>query len=342
MSGAEGLGGVWGLDTGRLGEFRQVALLGGSLGLPFAALRLVGGSALPEALPEGPPPRLIIGFGRAAGAALRLRARLPGRPLLVHLGTPGRVPMAALDLILPMPQDACPPGPNVLQLRLPLNGARDGDGVLPAPGPGHRHGHGIVVVVGGPSRQFRLPDSALRRLLDFAARLRAAHGGGIDIVTSPRTPPAAVTVLRRLAAAHGLALHVHGEDAPPFDALLRNGACFLVTGDSASMLAETCRSGAPVWLLPLPRRLAPLTRLQQGADHWLGPRWRHALVRRGWLGAGTDYRRWHDDLARRGYIRLTSGAPDEALDWAPASGLPDDDLGRCRARIMQLLAAAAA
>ena len=151
---------VWGLDTGRAGEFTQIATLATALGLTFERIRLSPQSEPPETLPAEPP-RVILSFGRAARAALRLAAACNRRALLVHLGTPGKTPITAFDLIIPMPQDDYPPAPNVLFLRLPLNGASADVLAIPPPGSGKV----CTVIVGGPSRHFRITKLAIRRLI---------------------------------------------------------------------------------------------------------------------------------------------------------------------------------
>jgi len=318
---------VWGLDTGRSGEFMQVQTLGRALDLGFERIRLSAQGLPVEALPAAPP-RLLLSFGSAARAALRLAANLTPRPLLVHLGTPGKTPIDAFDLIIPMPQDDYPEAPNVFRLRLPLNGATLQTALRapPASGP-------CTVIIGGPSRHFRITPRAIRRLIRFATRLAQANGEALHVVTSPRTPAAVLAVLGALQAPAGFTLHLFG--ATPFADLLQNGARFVVTSDSASMLAEACRSGAPVWLFGLPRRHV-FTVLQHAADRCFGPGFRHGLVRRGLVGGGTNFRRWHRGLEHDGYI-ATLSAGRENLRWTPSGLRADTDLTDCRDRILRLL-----
>ena len=158
----------------------------------------------------------------------------------------------------------------------------------------------------------------------------------LRVVTSPRTPADVLGHLRRLRSRNHFTLNQFGE--PPLSAILAGGGRFVVTGDSASMVADACRTGAPVWLFPLRRRPNPNTLLQHASDRCFGPALRHAMVRRGWVGGGSDYRRWHCELERLGYIRGERRVPDAALRWMPAGPRPDDDLGRCRQRLLDLLA----
>jgi hypothetical protein len=323
---------VWGLDTGRQGEFMQVQTLGRALDLGFERIQISGRGLPLEALPATPP-RLLLSFGSAARAALRLAANITPRPLLVHLGTPGKTPIDAFDLIIPMPQDDYPEAPNVFRLRLPLNGASL-ETALPAP-PASGN---CTVIIGGPSRHFRITVRAVRRLIRFATRLALANGEKLHVVTSPRTPAAVLAALGALQARAGFTLHPFG--GTPFASLLQNGARFVVTSDSASMLAEACRTGAPVWLFALPRRHM-FTVLQHAADRCFGPGFRHGLVRRGLVGGGTNFRRWHLDLEHAGYISSISidrNLPDEKLRWTLRALRADTDLTDCRARILALLA----
>jgi hypothetical protein len=329
-------GTVWGLDTGRPGEFKQVEILGTALGLDFECIRLSPEGAPPPARPADPP-RLILSFGRAARVALRLAdacaTKGGARPLRVHLGTPGQIPITAFDLIIPMPQDDYPVAPNVHFLRLPLNNAGMATAPPPPPGTGR-----CTIIIGGPSRHFRLPVRAIRRLVRFGARLAAANVETLHIVTSPRTPAPVLAELRHLRIDAGFTLHEYGD--ANFTELLRAGSRFVVTADSASMLADACRTGAPVWLFPLPARPNLSDFLQNTVDRCLGRGLRHRLVRRGLVGGGTDFRRWHGELARIGRIALVSSRrqQDAALRWAPQNAAPDTDLADCRARILGMLA----
>jgi mitochondrial fission protein ELM1 len=333
-------GTVWGLDTGRPGEFKQVEILGTALGLDFQRIRLSPENAPPPVLPAEPP-RLILSFGRASRAALRLAdacaAKGGARPLRVHLGTPGQIPITEFDLIIPMPQDDYPAAPNVHFLRLPLNSADAA--APPAPAAGGR----CTVIIGGPSRHFRLPVRAIRRLIRFGGRLAAANGEALHIVTSPRTPAPVLAGLHHSRIDAGFTLHKYG--SADFTELLRAGSRFVVTGDSASMLADACRTGAPVWLFPLPARPNLSDVLQNAVDRCFGRAFRHRLVRRGLVGGGTDFRRWHAELTRTGRIAMVSSRhqharhkQDAALRWTPQNPAPDTDLADCRTRILGMLA----
>ena len=323
---------VWGLDTGSAGESGQVSALGHALGLPFTTVRLGRHRELPDVLPETPP-SLILSFGHAVGAAIKLRDRLTRRPLLVHLGLPGHVPAQALDLVIPMPQDDYPPAPNVQFLHLPLNGATMARTELPVPHPAGP----TTILIGGPSRHFQFTNRWVRRIIRVGARLAQGNAEALRVITSPRTPPQTLAMLQRMATACGFALQAPGDGNAPFSRCLAEGARFVVTGDSASMVADACRSGAPVWIFPLPRRVNMMTVLQQLSDRCFGHGLRHFLIRRGWIGGGTDFGRWHRRLAAQGCVRIFQDETDTSLRWKPCNPRPDLDLHTCRSRILSLL-----
>jgi hypothetical protein len=229
-----------------------------------------------------------------------------------------------------MPQDDYPTARNVQFLRLPLNGA-----TIAAAESLQANGRGCcTVIVGGPSRHFRLPAAAVRRLIRFGVRVAAANAETLRVVTSPRTPLATLKELSTLQARLGFTLITYG--GTPFSQLLQSGSRFVVTGDSASMLAEACRTGKPVWLFPLPCRLNLNYLLQRAADRCFGRRFRQFFVKLGWIGGGTDFHRWHRDLEAQGYIFVASRESEESLRSAPGRRF-DTDLRDCRARILSLL-----
>lgn len=322
---------IWGVDIGRKGEFMQVATLGRALGGEFEHVQLSHEGTLLHPLPEKPP-QLIISFGRAAKTALQMAGDCKRCPCLVHLGTPGKTPISAFDLIIPMPQDDYPAAPNVQFLHLPLNGAAEA--VWPHPpqqGPS-------TLIIGGTSRHFWLNRRAIRQLVTFGQRLAAANEETLRVVTSPRTPAGVLAELAQLQQQAGFTLHSSGE--VPFNEILQQGTRFVVTADSASMLAEACRTGAPVWLFPLAYRPTISTLLQHAVDFCFGPALRHNLVKRGLIGGGTNFQRWHRALEAQGYIRRAAGnVSDEALRWRPSGPLNDTDLQTCKIRILKLLKA---
>lgn len=325
---------VWILDTGRPGERAQCRTLAQALGLPFRVVPLGPGFTPPERWPDTTGLRLILSFGNAVQAACDLREICAVRPLIVHIGRPSHVAADDLDLIIVLPQDDYPYAPNVVKVGWPFNSAP----LFPeTEGAQEERRGGTIVVYGGPSRQFRLGVTETDELLRFSRKLANVSQEPLHIITSPRTPARAVEWLRERAGMYGATLHLFRPNDDLFRTFLQTGNRFVVTADSASMLAEAWRSRAPVWLFPLPHRETLMTRLQQGADA-VGLRpVRYRLVRRGLLGSGAGFRRWHRALLRSGEIRCASmDLPEEDLLWSPERRRADTDLARCQRRILAL------
>ena len=126
------------------------------------------------------------------------------------------------------------------------------------------------MLVGGNSRPFVLDEPTAAGLAAAAnAELRSV-GGSAWVRDRPRTPAAALAALER-----GLEVPAQcvrwGRDENCYAAMLGLADRFIVTADSASMLAEALLSGRPVTPFALPAR----------ADwRWrLGAAWREAAAR---------------------------------------------------------------
>lgn len=320
---------VWGLDTGRIGEFMQVKALGTALDLPFEHIPLSSKGVLSSALPAAPP-CLIISFGRAAPFALKLAAQFSTRPLLVHLGTIGHAPSKAFDLIITMPQDDYPMAENVYSLKLPLNGASLSTSAKP-----QKAGGACTTFIGGVSRYFQITPKSIEKCIEFSLTLAKANAEPLHVITSPRTPVKAFKTLRQLQKTLDFSLSAFGQQ--PFQNSLEAGSRFVITQDSASLIADTYRTGKPVWVFPLPGRFDLSKFLQDTTDYCFGSELRHWFVRRGWLGGGINFHRWHKQASEEGYIHMATGGLEQTLSWAPACSLPDTDLSQCRELILRKL-----
>lgn len=327
---------VWILDTHRAGEMAQCRALADMLGLPCQIISLQADFSLPEQVPDTKNLRLILSFGNAVQAALALRARCKNTPAIVQLGRPSHVPAADLDLIIILPQDDYPAASNVLRLRFPLNGAHKSQISIPQIDPTTRHG-GTVVLYGAPSRQFFLNKQDTYQLLHFSYKLAQAHHESLHVLTSPRTPVEAEEWLEDISKAIPMQIYTFRKGVNPFEKFLQAANRFVVTGDSASMLADACRAGAPVWLFPLRPKHSFMTRLQTSVDRLGLQNIRNWLVRRGWLGSGTCFGKWHTTLAAQNYIQLvTPQVSSQALQWQPDASRRDDDMQKCYESIMKL------
>lgn len=327
---------VWILDTHRVGEMAQCWALADMLGLPCRIISLQADFSLPEQIPDTQNLRLILSFGNAVQAALALRGRCKNTPAIVQLGRPSHVPAAELDRIIILPQDDYPVAPNVLHLRFPLNGAHKSQTFIPQIDPNMRHG-GTVVLYGAPSRQFFLDKQDTYKLLRFSHELAQVNQEPLHVLTSPRTPVEAEGWLEDISKTIPMQMYIFRKGVNPFQKFLHEANRFVVTGDSASMLADACRTGVPVWLFPLRPKHSFMTRLQASADRLGLQNTRNGLVRRGWLGSGTCFGKWHAALAKQNYIRLvTPELSPQMLKWQPNALRRDDDMQKCYASIMKL------
>ena len=278
---------LWVLLGNRHGDNRQLLAIADALGRPHRAvqLRFGPGARLAPARwfahrltwrsdpPLAPPwPRAVLAAGRkSVPAALWIRRASGGQTRLVHVNRPW-APLAWFDLVVTTPQYALPERDNVLVNLLPFVPP-----VAPAPLPASYAARAAAlprpwtaVLVGGNSRPFVLDEPTAAGLAAAVnAELRSV-GGSAWVLDSPRTPAAALAALE-----HGLEVPAQfvrwGRDENCYAAMLGLADRFIVTADSASMLAEALFSGRPVTPFALPAR----------ADwRWrLGAAWREAAAR---------------------------------------------------------------
>lgn len=308
------------VDTGRKGEMRQCEALVNACGLPW---RFIGNDLIP--LDE---PMLILSFGRALRQAWRLKAAFGGRPRIIQLGRPRLKAPSDLDLILLMPQDDYPEGPQTLHLNMPLNGA---DILRPAIPVDTTQGP-VSVLLGGPTRHFGFSGHDAMVLLSRAERLAAATDTELRVVPGPRTPDHVMKIVEERYCQTPDRI-----DRQPLSMVLKKSGRLVVTSDSASLIADAWRTGKPTWLYPLPVRLPPVQRLKIMADH-ITPELRYTLIRRGWLAGGTDFTRWHQALVRQGLVRPLTEQGLKEPDWRMSCPAPDGELRACRDRVLALVA----
>lgn len=202
-----------------------------------------------------PWPDVVVTAGkRSAPIALWIKTASGGRTRLVHLGRPS-APLGWFDLVVTTPQYGLPARSNVLVQRFPptaapeaLHPIRTDLAALPRPR--------LMANAGGDADPQRLDADAARRFAAEAVARATADGGSVLAATSPRTSPAAVVALKQAFASAPVPtrLAIYGEGADDYRAFLAAADAFLITDDSASMIAEAALRGAPVALFPLPRR----------------------------------------------------------------------------------------
>jgi mitochondrial fission protein ELM1 len=259
---------VWVLLGRRTGDNNQLIAAALALGLPFEMISLkfkgpalpnvlLGASlhslANPEAIPAGSP-RLVLSIGRRSPAVARwIRKRSGGVTKLVHFGRPwGRAQW--FDLVVTTAQYGLEPAPNVICNVLPFLRERERTAL---PGALHERLEALprpwtVLLAGGNSRPYRFGADVARALADRANELAQAEGGSLLFLRSPRTPEACAQLIAgRLRGPHYV--YQPQRDDNPYLALLDRADRFIVTSDSALMVAEALSTARPVEVFRLPR-----------------------------------------------------------------------------------------
>jgi hypothetical protein len=116
----------------------------------------------------------------------------------------------------------------------------------------------------------------------------------------------------------------------PYAAFIALADRIVVSADSASMLAEACRTGKPVMVAPLPYERTPHVRLMRLLERVLPDPASDLLQRLGIAVFGRDMRRLVRVLAAQGHI-----APFDAPQQPTRP--PPDDLPAIVARIRALM-----
>ena len=341
---------VWVLLGAGAGDNAQLLRLAEALGWPFEAKRirynrlnrcpnlLLGASKLTVDTqcsdPLAPPwPDLVIGASRRAAPLARwIKKQSVGRSRLVHL-LHAQAPLHHFDLVVTTPQYRLPERSNVLHNLLPLNAAqaevlesseaqwRARLEHLPRPW--------IAVLVGGNSSSYRLDAFTARQLGQFTSRTARETGGSLLISTSPRTLPDAADAL--LAAVESPAYVYRwqpNKDENPYLAYLALADRFIVTADSASMLAEACSTGRPVELFGRRRHRRKPKRLRRAFP--ASQRFEEALIGWGIVKPKRDFQALHRELMQRGLLC----SPGREQPLQPAK---PNDLARTVTRIRRLM-----
>lgn len=338
---------VWILQATGAGDNRQLECLAAALGWPCEVKPTV--DSLPRVLADRlheagrariparkrdqlrPPwPDLVLtSGGRCVVDAMRIKAESGGHSRIVCLGRPW-APLDWFDRVITTPQYRLPYHANVLRILLPLNRPDPVSGAAAARAWAPRLSHlprpWLGVLLGGSSGSYRFTPEAARALgrqIDNQAR---SVGGALLISSSARTPGKALdALLAELRAPHYCHRWRAGNGDNPMSAILASVDGFIVTADSASMLAEACATGRPVtaFVPPMRWRARLLTRswlpARLGRSRLLALR-RQLVIKGLWVPA-RDMGRVHAALRTRGVIRPLSelGAANQ-----PGRALIDD------------------
>lgn len=253
---------IWWLGDGKAGHENQTLGLAEALARlrPCAIHRisLAGKRGLFARLGAGirtgrglPRPDLILAAGHSTHVALLWLARKHRVPGIVLMRP--SLPMSWFDLcIAPAHDFTTPPtASNILTTCGALNRVLVNADVAR---------HGGLMLVGGPSATHGWDAEGL---LDALACISGEVSSGPWVLTdSRRTPPGMLGQIRQRLPA--VEVFPHGETSREWlPGCLAGAAAVWVTEDSVSMVYEALSSGAPVGLLPVPRKVRD-TRVLRG------------------------------------------------------------------------------
>lgn len=287
---------TWLLLGERAGDNAQVLALGRALGWPTVTKQIRYDENCPVDFkdrgasltgidsvgsdPLTPPwPDAIIAIGRRSVPVARwIRAQAERSVLHIHLGRP-RVDLELFDLIVTTPQYNLPAAANVIEITLPFVFV-DGDELGRAAALWHERFATLprpwtAVMVGGPTPQLAFGQPEAERMLAELSHFQAKIGGSLLVTTSPRTEPDAIDTLKKgllaLAPDRHLFAPFDATGDNPYKALLALADHFVVSVDSASMVAEAATRQKPIYLFHLPK-IPP--KVKPGLKSALSRNWR--------------------------------------------------------------------
>lgn len=344
---------IWAVLEGRIGDDRQILALASALQGSVRIIRLsdtvpqvIAGRALNSLGLHAPwherkygvaelPDLLIAAGGRAVTLARWIKQVSRGQTRTVFLGRPW-ARLADFDLIVTTPQYALPDARNVQMNLLPLNHAEadrlDEAGARWGPRFAHLPRPWIGALIGGSSGSFCMTPHCAERLATRLSRLAEETGGSVLLATSARTP---AECNERIARTLACPSHVHlwhaSQTVNPYLGIIALADRFVVTSESASMIAEAANTGRQVELFDLQERLR--SRLLTKWMPSLGLDWLFRVgARSGYWTPPRDMRRLHRALETRGHIGSGANGPTPHHGMRPIEW----DLARTVMRIRQL------
>jgi uncharacterized protein len=349
---------VWLLLDDRPGHATQVKGLAQKMGwvampidLKFNRLNwlpnpLLGGSLLSLGARDrqklrAPYPEIVVGMGRRSVPIARwIKRQSGGASRIVLLGRKAMGSTSDIDFSVSCVHFNQIPRDGLFELVVPptqvdretLEAARV---LRPNPISALKHPR-VVLLVGGPTVQHRFDERDASELASAISATTSQLGGELAIVTSRRTPAAAVEAMRR-AVPH-VHLHVWSKDTKdnPYLSYLAHADLLAVTGESESMIAEAAATGVPLTIYPLQAKPAGMKSVLAGAlrrkadqTGVLATLCRHIILG-GWVTPPRDLGLMHREMERRGLAHVFDGK----LNTTPPQ--PSHEFERLAVRLAEL------
>jgi len=371
---------VWVLSDEKPGHTTQSLGLAKSLGWPYEEKQLqfnwrgelpnsmVKGSVTSlkasSASVAGPPwPDLLIATGRrTVPIAEWLRQHSLGRTRTVQMGRIGTSREDNFDIGVAPEYAGLYPDPRRVDTAMPLTRVsqesldaaaerwRDELGTVKGPR--------VALLVGGTNVEHEFSPACARELGAAVKTMVDTMGGSVLVATSRRTSKAAAeSLLSALGAAcsHAYVWQRDRESSDnPYMGYLALADAFVVTGESASMLAEACTTNKPVAIFPLPVRSVGISTWVRSLGRMLGDavarrayarplnkrgierpqrgvqRFCAGLLAKGWVRTGGHSRQLHESLIAHGLAVYFDGS----LPPMPASSVNEVNRVADRVRTM--------
>ncbi len=313
---------------------------------------------------RAPWPDLVVASGaRAAPVAEWIRRESKGRTRTVLLGRKGAHLGNEFDLSVAPAYVGLYPDPRRIETTVPLTRVRQAELDEAArrwlPVLGAAASPRIALLVGGDDSVHALDSEQARRMGGQVGMLARNAGGSVFVTTSRRTDTDAARAL--VDALGNVTVHsyhwsrAHTADENPYFGYLALADILIVSGESASMLAEATATGKPVLIYPLGKRGKDTHRVKfllgQGVSDWVmrrafaRPVNRRGLERPqtgiellcaklaagGWVRPHGDITKLHDALIELGVARYFDG------DLPQGSATPMDEATRVAERVRSLI-----
>ncbi|NDE90772.1 MAG: hypothetical protein EB059_06490 [Alphaproteobacteria bacterium] len=202
---------------------------------------------------EPPWPDIVIASGRQSILpALLIKKMSGGKTFLVQIQNPA-IPTSNFDLVI-VPEHDKLEGKNVISMQGALHRVTpellQSEAQKWAPSFAHLPKPHVAVLLGGSNAVFKLDPRAVMKFGPQLAALSKQQNLSLLVTPSRRTGEVNMVLLSALLHDCG---HIiwDGEGDNPYYGMLGSADAIIVTCDSINMVSEACRTGKPVYVIPL-------------------------------------------------------------------------------------------